>query len=91
MVGVNKRELTIVAILLILGFLILYTYIILSLTFFLNLYFVYEQNYPTYFPLLYKIKALTIGISLINLSAFIYMFAQLIKRITFYKLNWARS
>ncbi len=60
----------------------LYTYIILSITFFLNLYFVYEQNYPTYFPLLYKIKALTIGISLINLSVFIYMFAQLIKRIT---------
>lgn len=65
----------------------LYTYIILSITFFLNLYFVYEQNYPTYFPLLYKVHALTIGISLVNLSVFIYMLAQLSKRISSGRLN----
>lgn len=59
----------------------LYIYIILTTTFLLNLYIVYEQNYPTYFPLLYKIQALTIGISLINLCVFIYIFMHLIKGI----------
>lgn len=68
----------------------LYSYIILSITFFLNLYIVYEQNYPIYFPSLYKFPPLTILISLINLSVFIYILVYLIKNLKLFgaKKSW---
>jgi Gpi18-like mannosyltransferase len=57
-------------------------YFILSTTFFLNIYIVYEQNFPNYFPSLYKLSALTTSISLLNLFVYIYFLILLIRSIT---------
>jgi hypothetical protein len=67
----------------------LYLYVVLSVTFFLNMYIVYEQNYNFLFPDLHNMKALTITIALINCLAYIYLLSFLIKDI--YHSEWQKT
>jgi len=59
----------------------LVSYIILSVTFLLNTYIVFEQNYPKVFPNLFKNSFLTVSIALLNLSVYAYFIFYLIKHI----------
>jgi len=59
----------------------LISYIILSITFFLNTYIVFEQNYPKLLPNLFKNSFLTVSIALVNLSVYAYFLFYLIKGI----------
>jgi hypothetical protein len=59
----------------------LLTYIILSVTFFLNTYIIFEQNYPKLLPNLFKNSFLTVSIALVNLIVYAYFLIYLIKGI----------
>jgi len=67
----------------------LYVYILLSMTVFLNIYIIYEQNYPLVFQGLHEIAALTIGIALVNLVVFFYMLFELLRDL--YTSKWQKT
>ncbi len=67
----------------------LYLYAILSVTFFLNMYIVYELNYNFLFPNLHKMEALTITIALINCFAYFYLLSGIIKDV--YHSKWQKT
>lgn len=59
----------------------LFSYVILSITFFLNTYIIFEQNYPKLLPNLFKNSFLTVSIALVNLIVYAYFLIYLIKGI----------
>ena len=65
----------------------LVSYIILSITFFLNMYIVFEQNYPKVFPNLFKYSFLTVSIALLNLSVYAYFMFYLFRHIRTLKIS----
>lgn len=59
----------------------LYLYIILSVTFLLNLYIVYTPDPAKPFYFMHEIPAFSIGISVINLTAYLYLLVYLVKNV----------
>lgn len=67
----------------------IYIYIILSLTFFLNMFAVYERGYGSLFHNPRTITALSVTIALINLFTYAYLLSYLIRDI--YNSMWKRT
>jgi hypothetical protein len=67
----------------------MYIYVILSLTFFLNMFAVYERNYGSLFHNPHTITILTVTSSLINLCTYAYLLSYLVLNI--YHSRWERT
>lgn len=66
-----------------------YVYVILSLTYFLNMFVVYERNYGSLFHDPGTVTFLTITIAVINLFTYAYLLSYLIRDI--YHSKWERT
>jgi hypothetical protein len=67
----------------------MYIYVILSLTFFLNIFAVYERNYGSLFRTPHTITILSVTSSLINLFTYVYLLSYLVLNI--YHSRWERT